>query len=110
MGLALMALLITFFWKISLHSIGWGTVCGWIAATQFHYWVSDVAIHGDVANVAPLWLLIPAVIASAVVFWARHVLGSHDWRQMFAGWWLGFLVPAIGIWWVAERTWESLPW
>lgn len=69
----------TFFTKISIHMIGMG---GLTAAVYGVAQVYDLPIVG---------LIMLSSIASGMVGSARYILESHDLRQIYLGWIIGFL-------------------
>lgn len=72
------ALLINLKWKISLHMIGIGGLCGGLTAIYFF------AHEGN-----PLWLCICFILAG-ILGTARLLLNAHTSLQIFAGFVLGF--------------------
>lgn len=81
----LISTVITWFWKISLHAIGMGVISGFI----FAYYFQMVEFPE---------LLLPALIVlSGIVLSARHYLKLHDLKQLFAGYFLGFIVLTITV-------------
>lgn len=78
--LVFIGLLVTLFWKISLHMVGWGAVVGFAIAALFQLGT---------------WpLLAASVPISVAVAWARVRLGSHDMPQIIVGFLTG-VVAAI---------------
>lgn len=77
-GAMILALLINLKWKISLHMIGIGGMCG--AMTAIYYFMQE----GD-----PLWLCLWFIVAGALGT-ARLLLASHTSLQILAGFVLGF--------------------
>lgn len=76
----LIALVITLFWKISLHTIGIAGVAGALAALGLRYGL-------DVSG----WLAL-LVVAGGLTASARLALGAHTPAQVYAGYALGFLL------------------
>jgi len=84
-----LALVFTFFTKISIHMIGMG------GATAAIYGV------GQMYHLPIMQLLIGGIIASGLVGSARFILESHNLRQIYMGWFIGFLtvyVPLVNGW------------
>lgn len=77
-GAMILALLINLKWKISLHMIGIGGMCG--ALTVIYY----VMQEGD-----PIWLCTWFILAG-VLGTARFLLNAHTLLQLLAGFVLGF--------------------
>lgn len=90
-----LSFLITLYWKISLHLIGWGAAFG--AALVASIFQSKAEFFLDSGFTEPLngpeFSLVAAlaIVIGLSVAWARHYLGSHDKVQMIAGWLLGLL-------------------
>lgn len=78
-----LALAFTFFTKVSIHMIGMG---GLTAAVYGMARVFDLSILG---------LLTAAIICSGLVGTARFVLGSHNLRQIYLGWMIGFITVSV---------------
>jgi hypothetical protein len=79
--LLLIGFLVTLFWKISIHLLGWGAV---------DVFAGESAIHED------QWFsFATAVVLTAVVAWARWQVRSHDWHQIWAGWGAGGLAAIL---------------
>ena len=76
----LLASFISFFWKISIHSMGVGGVTGVILALSLRFGI----------DIFP-WLIL-LLTASALTASARLYLGDHKPAQVYAGFGLGFLV------------------
>lgn len=72
------ALLVTLKWKISLHMIGIGGLCGGLTILYYH------TQEGN-----PIWLAAVFVLAG-VLGTARLLLNAHTPLQLFAGFLLGF--------------------
>lgn len=79
--LVFFGLLVTLFWKISLHMVGWGAVLG--------FGIAEIHFSGSV------WLSLAAIAVSIIVAWARIKLGSHDWLQIFVGFAMGLLFAML---------------
>jgi hypothetical protein len=77
-GAMILALLINLKWKISLHMIGIGGICG--ALTAVYYFMQE----GD-----PIWLCVWFILAG-LLGTARLILESHTSLQILAGFVLGF--------------------
>lgn len=78
-----LALVVSFFWKISLHSLGWGCF------TAFLFVMTTVS--------ARLYLpyFIASVIVSGIVASARLKLKSHSNTQIYAGFAMGFATVVV---------------
>lgn len=76
----IVALVVNLKWKISLHMIGAGGLCGGIAANMY--------VTGD----GPMKVLALVVIVSGAIASARHYLGSHSFGQLFVGYLSGFAI------------------
>ncbi len=73
-----LALIFTFFTKISIHMIGMGG----ITASLFGL--------AQVYQLPIIWLVIAGILASGAVGSARYILESHNLRQIYLGWIIGF--------------------
>lgn len=80
-----LALVITFFWKISSHSMGMGSLSGVIIGLSIN-------LHLDL-----LWLVIAAIIASGLTASARLTLMAHTRKQVYTGYLLGLLGFLAGL-------------
>ncbi|MDT8400844.1 MAG: phosphatase PAP2 family protein [Bacteroidales bacterium] len=78
--LAILILLITLKWKISIHSAGLGSLLAAIMALSVRMYTS----------LTGLWLVI--ILCSGLVMAARLYLNSHKPSQVYAGFALGFIV------------------
>lgn len=78
----LVAMLINLRWKISLHMIGIGGLCGGLTLLYYH------TQEGN-----PLWLATAFGLAG-ILGTARMVLSAHNSSQILAGFLLGFTVEA----------------
>jgi hypothetical protein len=76
----IVALIINLRWKISLHMIGAGGMCGAIAG--------NLMVTGE----GPVKLLAGLVIISGGIASARHYLGTHTLAQLFIGYISGFAI------------------
>lgn len=79
----ILAFIISFFWKISLHSLGWGnfTACLFVMSTV------SMQIY--------LPALLGSILATGIVAAARLKLKSHSNAQIYAGFAMGFSVVII---------------
>lgn len=82
----LLCTIITFRWKISLHSAGMGILTGFV----FVYYNS--------MNLYPFWVLPGVLIASGLVMSARMYLKAHTFAELFGGYALGTSVVAVTTW------------
>ncbi len=76
----LSAVVVTLFWKISLHTIGIGGVAGAVMALAFRYGM-DLSL-----------LIFLLLMASGITASARLYLGAHKPAQVYAGFLWGFLI------------------
>jgi hypothetical protein len=80
-SLLFIGVLVTPFWKISIHLLGWGAV--------------DV-LAGAAALQGAQWPGFATALAlTAIVAWARWQVRSHDWMQIWAGWGAGGLAAVL---------------
>ena len=79
----ILAFIITFFWKISLHALGWGclTACLFIMTT------ASIRLY--------LLYFIGSIIISGIVAAARLKLKSHSNAQIYSGFAMGFAIVII---------------
>ncbi len=77
--LSVLILVITFRWKISIHSAGLGSLLATVMALSVRMY----------ANLAAIW--IPLILISGLVMASRLYLNSHNQSQIYAGFALGFL-------------------
>lgn len=82
-GAMILALVINLKWKISLHMIGMGGLCG--ALTAVYYFMQE----GD-----PVWLCSWFILAG-LLGTARLILNAHTPLQILVGFVLGFTVEFI---------------
>lgn len=79
----LAAMLVTYWWKISCHSVGIGGFTGFLFALA-------------VAGLAPLGgLLLVSLLLSGLLMSARLLLGAHCPSQVYAGYALGFIAMLL---------------
>jgi membrane-associated phospholipid phosphatase len=90
--LTFFALLVTLYWKISLHGIGWGAASGGALAV----WLLPGGLTTEIGldGLPSLTLLLLCLGASVMVFLARLVLKAHHPSQLIAGWACGFGIMA----------------
>ena len=81
--LSLTATLINFWWKISLHSIGVGSIIALVLILSLRMYTPL------------LWYLIPSIIAGGLILTARLQLGLHNPLQVWSGLLTGFVVFSI---------------
>lgn len=84
-----LALIITFFTKVSIHMIGMGGL--------------TAAIYGvaELYHLPITWLVMLGIIASGFVGSARYLLESHSLKQIYLGWVIGFItlyIPVMNGW------------
>lgn len=87
--LILAAAIITFFWKISVHSIGVGGVVGLLLVISYMMQLGPVN-----------YLLVAAILISGLVISARLKLQVHTPSQVYVGYLLGLLVSFMIIYWL----------
>lgn len=81
--LAICVTIISFWWKISIHSAGAGAL-------------TSLVIILSVKMVTPLtWFLLPVILASGLVLTSRLWLNSHNPKEVWFGLLLGFLGSAL---------------
>jgi membrane-associated phospholipid phosphatase len=78
--LVIIAMLITFFWKISLHLLSLGGILGFFLAIGFRY------------NINFLIVIIPLVFIAGLVGYARLKLEAHTPSQVYLGFTIGAFV------------------
>lgn len=81
----LVTLIISIWWKVSIHMVGIGGMVGLFFALSLRFYV-DV-----------IWLLAIFVILSGVVAWARLTLNAHKPSQVYIGFLIGLLTIALTI-------------
>ena len=74
---------INFWWKISMHEIGWGSFC------------ATLLIMTTISSKIFLPYLIASFILSGIVGSARLYLKSHSNSQIYAGFAVGFIIPLL---------------
>lgn len=77
------ALIVSFFWKVSLHMIGWGALVGILIAFSL-FMESNL-----------LWYILGAICISGIVASARLILKSHHNNQVYLGFLMGFGISII---------------
>jgi hypothetical protein len=83
--LSILVLMINFWWKISIHSVGAGA----ITATVF---VLSLKMHTQL-----LWYLVAVILAAGLILTSRLKLNSHNPSQVWVGFLMGFLVISLFI-------------
>lgn len=78
--LAVITLLINIWWKISAHTVSMGALLGAFIGLQ------------TVLLIDLLWLIAISILISGMVGFARLRAGLHSQAQIYAGYFLGFLV------------------
>ena len=79
------ALIVTPFWKISLHMIGMGCITAM-------FYLLNIAGMGQM-----FWALVVSIICSGALASARLQLQSHNLAQIAAGFFGGFIIAMIAI-------------
>lgn len=82
-----LALIITFFTKISIHMIGMGGI------------VASVFGVAQIFELPIIGLVMLGIIASGIVGSARYILESHTIRQIYLGWIVGFFSVYFAMIW-----------
>lgn len=79
------ALIISFWWKISIHMIGIGGMTGLLfALTQSYFY-----------NI--FWFLIIAILLAGLVAWSRLELNAHKPAQVYGGFLLGWVTVSLSL-------------
>ena len=81
--------IITFFWKISIHSLGMGGATGFLLILAVLY--PEGPVH---------YLLILAIIISGIVMMARLQLNAHTPQQVYWGYLLGLFISFMLVLWI----------
>ena len=81
--LSALTLIINMFWKISAHMVSMGAVLGAFIGLQ------------SILLVDLLWQISITILLSGIVGFARLRAGSHTQAQIYAGYFLGFLVMIL---------------
>ncbi len=79
----LISALISYFWKISLHTTGMGGICGFLLSSAFQ------------ENQSALILLLICFIISGFLASARLLKGDHSPGQVYAGFLSGFAITFL---------------
>ena len=79
----ILAFVITFFWKISLHALGWGNL------TAYLFIMTTASMH------MYLPYFIGSIIISGIVAAARLKLKSHSTAQIYSGFAMGFATVIV---------------
>lgn len=85
--LGLLAFIINYRWKISLHTLGAGAFVGCLASMAYFF------------NSLYFWLLPPAVLIAGAIAYARLRLNAHSQAEVYAGFLTGFgtVFAALGL-------------
>jgi hypothetical protein len=75
--------IVNFRWKISIHAAGVGALTAVVA-------VLSVQMHTQL-----IWFLVAAILSSGLVLSSRLWLDSHNHGEVWFGYLLGFLIPAL---------------
>jgi len=81
--LVLLAMVINLFWKISIHTLGIGSVSG-------TFFGISILLQ---TNLFPL--IAALILLSGVVGWARLRLNAHNEAQVYTGFAVGFFVMVV---------------
>jgi len=79
----ILAIIVTFFWKISLHALGWGT----FVACLFVMTTASARVY--------LPYFIASIVIAGIVAAARLKMKAHDEAQIYAGFALGFATVIV---------------
>lgn len=79
----ILAFIVTFFWKISLHSLGWGN----LTASLFILTTASMRMY--------LLYFIASIVIAGIVAAARLKLKSHSNSQIYLGFAMGFAIVII---------------
>jgi membrane-associated phospholipid phosphatase len=80
--------LITFYWKISAHSVGMSGVVGFLLGLSYKYGADNLLIP-----------LIISILLSGLLMTSRLQLNAHQPSQILAGSVLGFVISCLSIIW-----------
>lgn len=81
--LVITTLMITFFWKISIHMVSLGGLTGFLIITSL------------ILRTNMTWLIIVAFLVSGITASARLMLKSHKPAQVYAGYLMGVLIMML---------------
>lgn len=83
----LFSLIVTFFWKISIHMVGIGGLTG--------------IVYAAVQYLAPesVLLIAPLILIAGTVAFARIKLQAHNLLQVLVGFIAGFICTYLPLWW-----------
>ncbi len=80
-----LALLISIWWKVSIHMIGIGGIVGMLFALSYRFYLEV------------LWPMIIVLMLAGFLAWARLKLKSHNPAQVYAGFFLGWVTISVCI-------------
>jgi len=80
-----LALIVSIWWKVSIHMIGIGGMAGLFFALSIRFYV-DVS-----------WYLVAIVLAAGVIAWSRLVLNAHKPSQVYSGFAIGWISIALSM-------------
>lgn len=78
-----LTLVITIWWKISVHMVGIGGLLGLLYALALRFQVDGI------------WFILVAIAVTGIVAWARLTLNAHKPSQIYAGATLGAVVVSV---------------
>ncbi len=84
--LVLLTLIVSFFWKISIHMVSLGGFTGFLI-------VVSLLLHTDIP-----WLIAMAILASGCTGASRILLKAHSPAQVYAGYLLGVVAMLLLFW------------
>jgi membrane-associated phospholipid phosphatase len=79
------SLVVSFWWKISIHMIGIGGMAGLFFALSLRF------------SVEVIWFLVGAVLLAGIVAWARLALNAHKPLQVYSGFLVGWITVSLTI-------------
>lgn len=79
-AISVIAIVVNYFWKISIHMLAMGSVCGVILGLSYKYLGNQI------------FLLMILLLISAIIGSARLLLGAHKPAQIYVGFACGLLV------------------
>ncbi|PKP39735.1 MAG: hypothetical protein CVT98_00660 [Bacteroidetes bacterium HGW-Bacteroidetes-15] len=79
------SLVISIWWKISIHMIGIGGMAGLLFALSHRLYIEG------------FWFLIAAILLAGIVAWARLALNAHKPLQVYIGFLVGLITVSLSI-------------
>ncbi|MDR4987535.1 MAG: hypothetical protein RG741_01695 [Bacteroidales bacterium] len=81
--LVILTLMVSFFWKISIHMVSLGGLTGFLIITS-------LLLQTDIS-----WLIVTAILVSGITASSRLILRAHNPAQVYAGYLLGLLAMLL---------------